>query len=119
MHFTINMRLNAFPLDDIEIRRKQQSYAESILALGEGRDHPHATVLDTIENGSYMKVGLPLVHYFLEDGLVDALIWLYPNGYIADEMINKCILASTNEVVDKWNSIIQQLNPQEQIYKLN
>lgn len=76
-------------------------------------------MLDIIENGSYMKVGLPLVHYFLEDELVDALIWLYPNGYIADEMINKCILASTNEVVDKWNSIVQQLNPQEQIYKLN
>ena len=34
-------------------------------------------------------------------------------------MINKCILASTNEVVDKWNSIVQQLNPQEQIYELN
>jgi len=33
MHLTINMRLNDFPLDDIEIRRKQQSYAESILAL--------------------------------------------------------------------------------------
>ena len=66
-----------------------------------------------------MKVGLPLVHYFLEEELVDALIWLYPNGYIADEMINKCILASTNEVVDKWNSIVQQLKPQEQIYELN
>jgi len=52
-----------------------------------------------------------LAHYFLEDELVDALIWLYPNGYIADEMINKCILASTNEVVDKWNSIVQQLKP--------
>jgi hypothetical protein len=36
------MRLNAFPLEDAEIRRKQQFYAESILALGEGRDHPHA-----------------------------------------------------------------------------
>ena len=100
------MLLNAFPLDDIEIRRKQQSYAESIIALGEGRDHPHVIVLDIIENGSYMKVGLPLVHYFLEDELVDALIWLYPNGY-------KCILASTNKVVDKWNSIVQQFNPQE------
>ena len=60
-----------------------------------------------------------MAHYFLEDELVDALIWLYPNGYIADEMINKCILASTNEVVDKWNSIVQQLKPQEQIYELN
>ena len=58
-------------------------------------------MLDTIENGSYMKVGLPLIHYFLEDELVDALIWLYPNVYIADEMINKCILASTNDVFDK------------------
>ena len=76
MHLTINMRLNAFPLNDIEILRKQQSYAESILALGEGRDHPHAIVLDTIGNGSYMKVGLPFVHYFLEHKLVDALILL-------------------------------------------
>jgi hypothetical protein len=58
------MRLNAFPLEDAEIRRKQQFYAESILALGEGRDHLHAIVLDTLENGSYMKVGLPLVGYF-------------------------------------------------------
>ena len=45
-------RVNAFPLEDAEIRRKQQFYAESILALGEGRDHPHAIVLDTLENGS-------------------------------------------------------------------
>jgi len=52
MHLTINMRLNAFPLNDIEIRRKQQSYAESIIALGEGRDHPYAIVFDIIENGS-------------------------------------------------------------------
>ena len=119
LHLTTNMRLNAFPLEDAEIRRKQQFYAESILALGEGRDHPHAIVLDTLENGFYMKVGLSLVDYFLEDQLVDALMWLYPNGYIADEMIHKCILASTNEVVDKWNSIVQQLNPQELMYELN
>ena len=49
LHLTTNMRLNALSLEDAEKRRKQQSYAESILALGERRDHPHAIVLDTLK----------------------------------------------------------------------
>ena len=40
------MRLNFIPFEDFEMRAKQQAYTESILALGEGRDHPHATILD-------------------------------------------------------------------------
>jgi hypothetical protein len=119
LRLTINMRLNFIPFEDFEMRAKQQAYAESILALGEGRDHPHATILDVTSNGSCMKVGLPFVNYFIEDQIIEALIWLYPNGYVVDEMVNKCILASTNEVVDIWNAVVQQLNSQEQLHELN
>ena len=43
---------------------------------------------------------LPFLNYFKGDQIIEALMWLYPNKYVMDEMVNKCILASTNEVVD-------------------
>ena len=62
---------------------------------------------------------LPFLNYFKGDQIIEALMWLYPNKYVMDEMVNKCILASTNEVVDIWNAVVQQLNSQEQFHELN
>ena len=120
LHLTINMRISALPIDDQQTRLRQQAFGESILAIGEGRDHQHATILDRFpENSSLMKVGLPFVEYFLDDQIEEALKWLYPNGFVEEEMISKCILSSTNDNVDKWNSVVQMLNPETQLHELS
>ena len=62
---------------------------------------------------------LPFLNYFKGDQIIEALMWLYPNKYVMNVMVNKCILASTNEVVDIWNTVVQQLNSQEQFHELN
>ena len=102
----------------------QQMYADAILAIGEGREHENAIELCQDEKTEMMKVGLPTMQYFVKDALycngkeslnslVDALLWLYPNGFDPSEMQRKCILASTNDSVDFWNEKVQQMNNNE------
>lgn len=118
LHLTINMRLSSMPIQLHDARTRQTAYAESILAIGEGRDHPHALIINKDEQSSCMKVGLPYVEYFLSNQIVESLLWLYPDGFISGEMQSKCILASTNDAVDNWNSIVQVLNPQEMCHEI-
>jgi ATP-dependent DNA helicase PIF1 len=39
-----------------------------------------------------------------------ALSWLFPSGFDPTEVTSSCILAATNELVDSWNSTVQELN---------
>jgi hypothetical protein len=39
-----------------------------------------------------------------------ALKELYPNGFVTSEMTSCCIIAATNERVDYWNNLVQNMN---------
>ena len=52
----------------------QTAYAESILVIGEGRNHPHDLVISNDEQSSCMKIGLPNVEYFLFNQIVESLL---------------------------------------------
>jgi hypothetical protein len=41
----------------------------------------------------------------------DTVQHFYPNGFESHKMHNKTILAATNKQVDKWNNIVQKMNP--------
>ena len=64
-----------------------------------------------------MKVGLPTMKYFLDDQIESALLWLYPNGFNICDMQRTCILSSTNNSVDLWNEIFQNINLEQQNYE--
>ena len=121
LRLSINMRLSIQPNDTIALTPhyiKQRQYAESILAIGEGRLDDNAIILDTDFTGSIMKVGLAQMKYFLDDDVHSALRWLYPFGFNPQHMQKTCILASKNESVDTWNALVQTLNPVQEVHEL-
>jgi len=121
LRLKINMRLS-LNTSNVNVNRpnfiKQNEYADSILAIGEGRNHNFSIILNTDSTGSIMKVGLPTMKYFLDDQIESALLWLNPNGFNICDMQRTCILSSTNKSVDVWNEIVQNINPEHQTYEL-
>jgi len=114
-----NMRL--FSSEDRNYLNKQIDYAESILAIGEGKNHNSALILNENTSDSIMHVGLPNMEYFIanDDNYDRALNWLYPNGFVMEDMIQNCILASTNNAVDEWNERVQTFNNSRDIFQLS
>jgi hypothetical protein len=96
-YFTIlnlkqNMRLTALQTaitantspEVVKDIKRQIQYAESILAIGEGRDHPFSCILHDISKFPDLQqdhfVGLPMMKkYFVDYQKEEALQWLYPN----------------------------------------
>ena len=62
--------------------------------------------------GYFKAYTFKILSYFTSDKEKEAVEWLYPNS-VYDPIIplTSVILASTNVAVDKWNTIIQDLNP--------
>jgi hypothetical protein len=117
LKLTINMRLSISGLNENDVK-EQREYAESILAIGEGRDNEFVINLNTDISGSIMKVGLSRMKYFLNNDIESALLWLYPNGFNINVMQTTCILSSKNDSVDVWNAVVQKLNPEQNIHEL-
>jgi hypothetical protein len=106
------MRLSISGLNENDVK-EQREYAESILAIGEGRDNEFVINLNTDISGSIMKVGLSRMKYFLNNDIESALLWLYPNGFNINVMQTTCILSSKNDSVDVLNAVVQKLNPEQ------
>ena len=98
-----------------ENESRQRKYAQTILAIREGRDDDdYAPVLQTDENNDGQIIyALPLLSHFLgdEEGIKNAILFIFPSGFIPKSMYKRTILATTNEKVDEWNKAIQELNP--------
>jgi PIF1-like helicase len=94
--------------------QKQKEYAEAIMAIGEGREAARALILDEEEKEHTQIVGLPGMNYIIscDEGQRAALDWLYPGGFDPMCISQKTILATTNAAVDKWNEIVQNMNPE-------
>jgi hypothetical protein len=138
LKLTINMRLRSLHTELInllqengalyrlsaEYREKQialdrqTSYGQMILAIGEGRwDHDDVDLLNHNVYDATHIYRLPTIPYFLDtdNGLQDALKWIYPTGFDSSTMYHSCILAARNDRGDMWNEIVQNMNPNNSI----
>jgi hypothetical protein len=91
---------------------QQQQYAQMLLELGEGNVFSKRLepLLEEPESGSTL-VRLPLIKAITVK--TEALQFVYPNGFESHTMHKSSILAATNEDGDEWNSIVQDMNPNE------
>jgi hypothetical protein len=123
LHLTENMRLSGLrrgltaesTAADRHHCEEQERYASFLLDLScNNQQSPHLIVLHIdVVNPSLYKVGLPLLKYFVSSAQDDAVAWLYPNAtFDATIALDSVILASTNIAVDRWNHVIQSLNPE-------
>jgi hypothetical protein len=118
LNLTINMRLqriqamfNTLQQEQQDDYIRQKEYGEMILAIGEGRYHKHADILnDNIEDG-IQNYRLNSIPFFTESEKQAAIKFLYPDGFNSDVAKDSCILAATNERGDMWNKTIQDMNP--------
>jgi len=99
--------------------RSQLLYAEAILQISEGRCDSDDFMCNILEHKRGCRqtniIGLPHIKYFVNtpDQCDEAIEWLHPGRDLSnqDSIRNKTILAITNERVDFWNKIIQDINP--------
>lgn len=85
---------------------KQLNYADMLIDVSKNLNSQWCQVLETI-NDDTCTLGLPLLNYFIDEDHEMAVEWLYPEGILD---FNATILCSTNESVDLWNAIAQDLN---------
>ena len=71
--------------------------------------------VNNIESPMYMKYLLSQIPFVHNE--TQALNELYPNGFNTTEMTSCCIIAATNDRVDYWNNLVQQMNPNS-VWKL-
>ena len=111
---TLEPDLSAYN-DDIYVIERQRDYGKMITMIGEGRynDYCGAQILevDNPEKPLYIKYMLNQMPYVHDEET--ALKELYPNGFITSEMTSCCIIAATNERVDYWNNLVQNMNPNQ------
>lgn len=112
---SVNMRLSVAAsarrrggvLTEEEI--EQLNYADMLIDVSKNQNSQWCQVLDTIDEDT-CTLGLPLLNYFIVEEHEMAVEWLYPEGTLD---FNATILCSTNESVDLWNAVAQDLNPND------
>jgi len=92
-------------IDEME----QLDYADMLIDVSNNHNSKWCQVLDTI-NKDTCTLGLPLLNYFIGDDHDKAVEWLHPEGNLD---FSATVLSSTNEIVDMWNAVAQDLNPNE------
>ncbi len=91
--------------------REQLSYASMLIDVSHNNHSQLCPVLHW-EDEDTAIIGLPSIPYFTEYQHAQAVSWLYPNGQLDPQTT---ILCSSNESVDRWNAIAQELNPHESV----
>jgi ATP-dependent DNA helicase PIF1 len=143
LHLTKNMRLNQIQeaIDskilqhgnlylssseyqtDLEDLNLQNNYGSLILNIGEGLDEHHDCDLlyeDEERSLRLYRVKTIPSYEMSDEGVYNSLRWLYPNGFSHDEQfLSSVILAATNQQVDCWNSIVQEMNHTSELFTLN
>jgi hypothetical protein len=85
---------------------KQLNYADMLIDVSKNQNSQWCQVLNTIDEDT-CTLGLPLLNYFIDEDHDMAVEWLYPEGNLD---FTATILCSTNESVDMWNAVAQDLN---------
>jgi len=107
LHLTKNMRLLATG------EESQLLHANAILALAEGKASDDTLIVDETPTEDSQIIGFHKREYFLDTQTDEALEWLFPSGFTnatIDDLSNTAILCATNDRVDFWNELIQNLN---------
>jgi ABC-type oligopeptide transport system ATPase subunit len=111
--FTKNMRL-------LGAEEEEVKYAKLLLSIGSGENICEVNnkqimnvYLSDVDNIGNKILGIYNQRIFLDR--TEAIDFLYPNGFGGDDYTSVCVLASTNELVDVWNSAIQELNPNDSV----
>jgi hypothetical protein len=112
--FTVNLRLLALgaqnPTDPHYLR--QVEYAKSLTLIRTNGPFPAGGQVNEVYSNEVTgekKLFIVGLRFFTD---VDrALAFLYPEGFATPDLDKRAILATTNEVCDEWNSIIQKMNP--------
>ena len=107
LRLTINIRLILTEHSNLSTQ------SEMLLAIGEGRSHDNAIIVSEDTQNHTTQVGLPHIEYFEQSAdNKSALAWLYDNiaPYHKDNR-DSAIFTATNEKVDEWNQIVQDMNP--------
>jgi ATP-dependent DNA helicase PIF1 len=101
--------------NDLYVIQRQQKYGKMITMIGEGRYNEYCGAqvleLDNLEKPTYIRYMLNEMSFIHDEEA--ALKELYPNGFVTSEMTSCCIIAATNERVDFWNNLVQNMNPQQ------
>ena len=106
--------------EQVEQVRLQVEYNKTMSALSEAKYDDgaecHRVDSESDESKFMSKIVLPGLQYYTSadpDQSSEALTWLYPNGFVPNQMVDSCVLATTNVAGDEWNRQIQALNPAE------
>jgi hypothetical protein len=89
----------------------QLQYASMLIDVSSNNHSQWCQVLERTSEDSAI-IGLPSINYYTKDQHTQAVSWLYPDRQLDPQTT---ILCSSNESVDHWNAIAQDLNPMESI----
>ena len=96
--------------DDVDYYKRQLQYAQILSDIRVGNkfttdvQHFHSEKLSGVT-----KVRLPSMRYLTDAD--QALRFLYPEAFNTENLHKRAILCATNDNVDEWNTLVQQLNP--------
>ena len=111
--FTINMRmLRAADFTESD-RASYETFLKTAELIGLGLFNQTNVIQNpepTLKRDNFSLI-LPDMPYVTHTR--DMINHLYPNGWSPEDAIGTMMLATTNEKVCEWNSIIQELNPNE------
>ncbi len=117
--FTKNLRLLGIERsldmeneEDVLFFERQKQYASILeqIRVGNKFSLEVQLVRDEPSTGT-THIRLPTCKYITD--VSEALGFLYPHGFDTPDLHERAILCATNEDVDEWNSIVQDLNPQQ------
>ena len=121
--FSINLRLrglhvNSTLLNETDQEHLQRQHNYSLLCNDLGNFEYDSNQLDIISDiaDNHDILALRGVQIIIEEE--EALAWLYGNTFDPDNIHSQTILATTNTLVDQWNTRVQQLNCDHPIHNL-
>jgi hypothetical protein len=122
--FTKNLRLQGLedgvdPQDNDAVQHlaKQIAFTDMLLKIGDGNSYDiNVQLMQEDEETCTSTVRLPLIKIFSNEE--EALQFLHPNGFHFATMHRRAILATTNASGDRWNTVIQRMNPEAVLHEL-
>jgi ATP-dependent exoDNAse (exonuclease V) alpha subunit len=100
--------------DDINYFNRQLQYAQILADIRRGNTFSNdVQQFHSETTAGITKVRLPTVQFLTRT--IDALKFLYPQNFNTPNIEQRAILCATNEDVDQWNAIVQDLNPEQPV----
>ncbi len=85
----------------------QLMYADMLIDVSRNKHSSLCQAILTSDDNNIIRLALPLMRYYTDIQWQRALDWLYPGRQLD---YTATILCATNESVDMWNSVAQNMN---------